>query len=466
MILSLKIAVIGAGVAGLIAARELKRSGHQVTIFEKSGQIGGTWAYNPQTESDPLSLDPNREIVHSSLYSSLRTNHPRHLMSFSDYPFAKFYGDPRNFPGHEEVLKFLNEFWVEFGLTELTRLGTEVVRVEAVDDSGYCEWIVESRKGELSEVEVFDGVVICNGHHTVPRVAAIRGIGQWPRKQIHSHNYRVPEPFHNQIVVMIGAGPSAYDISRDIAEVAKEVHLSSRNSTCGGFYKLVNLSNVRQHAEIDYVDESGRVAFVDGSSVCADIIFHCTGYKFSFPFLRTNGIVTVDDNRVGPLYKHVFSPEIGSRLSFVGIPCNITLFPMMELQSKWISCVLSSKVVLPSKEAMLADTNEHYRSLEERGIPKHSTHSLATTGFQYLDCLASQVKVQPVEERLKNIYKQLVSVFFSSEGDQFREWDVDSWVNGNHLKLLAASEKRSGSKLLAAFEENVGHDNSKVVESS
>ena len=49
---------------------------------------------------------------------------------------------------------------------------------------------------------------------------------------------------------MIGAGPSAYDISRDIAEVAKEVHLSSRNSTCGGFYKLVNLSNVRQHAEV------------------------------------------------------------------------------------------------------------------------------------------------------------------------------------------------------------------------
>ena len=51
--------------------------------------------------------------------------------------------------------------------------------------------------------------------------------------------------------------------------------------------------------------------------------FSLSRYKFSFPFLRTNGIVTVDDNRVGPLYKHVFSPEIGSRLSFVGIPCNV-----------------------------------------------------------------------------------------------------------------------------------------------
>lgn len=49
---------------------------------------------------------------------------------------------------------------------------------------------------------------------------------------------------------MIGAGPSAYDISREIAVVAKEVHLSSRTSTSVGFYKLVNLSNVRQHAEV------------------------------------------------------------------------------------------------------------------------------------------------------------------------------------------------------------------------
>lgn len=49
---------------------------------------------------------------------------------------------------------------------------------------------------------------------------------------------------------MIGAGPSAYDISREIAVVAKEVHLSSRTSTSVGFYKLVNVSTVTQHAEV------------------------------------------------------------------------------------------------------------------------------------------------------------------------------------------------------------------------
>ncbi|KAL8119221.1 hypothetical protein AgCh_016658 [Apium graveolens] len=98
-------------------------------------------------------------------------------MSFSDYQFSRSYGDQRIFPGHEEVLKFLNEFCVEFGLTELTRLSTEVVRVEPVVDSGFGEWIVESRRGELSEGDVFEAVVVCNGHHTVPRLAAVKDTG-------------------------------------------------------------------------------------------------------------------------------------------------------------------------------------------------------------------------------------------------------------------------------------------------
>ncbi|KAL2521931.1 Dimethylaniline monooxygenase [Forsythia ovata] len=48
-------AVIGAGVAGLAAARELRREGQQVVVvYEKSDQLGRTWVYDPRVESDPL----------------------------------------------------------------------------------------------------------------------------------------------------------------------------------------------------------------------------------------------------------------------------------------------------------------------------------------------------------------------------------------------------------------------------
>ncbi|KAK1364544.1 Flavin-containing monooxygenase [Heracleum sosnowskyi] len=377
---SLNVAVIGAGVAGLLAGRELMRAGHRVTIFEKQNQLGGTWVYDPRVESDLLSLDPDREIIQNSLYSSLRTNFPRHLMGFSDFSFTKIYDDPRTFPSHEEVLKFLNDFAVHFGVNELIRLSTEVVRVELLTD----KWIVESRSGELSQEEVFDAVVVCNGQFTEPRVANFPGIDKWPGKQIHSHNYRVPEPFRDQTVVVIGAGPSAMDISGEIAEVAKEVHISTRSSSL--LAKSAIFENLKQHSEIDYVDESGKVAFVDGSSVQADILFHCTGYKCNFPFLKTNNIVTVDDNRVGPLYKHVFPPALAPGLSFIGIPTAVTVFPMMELQAKWISLVLSGQVLLPSKESMMTDTEGYYKSLEQHGLPIRHTHFLFPTKFEYLDC--------------------------------------------------------------------------------
>ncbi|KAL0429049.1 UNVERIFIED_CONTAM: putative flavin-containing monooxygenase FMO GS-OX-like 11 [Sesamum radiatum] len=127
----LKVAVIGAGVAGLTAARALKEEGLQVSVYEKSDRLGGTWVYDPRVESDPLGVDPDREVVHGSLYPSLRTNIPRQLMGFSDYPFGcRKNGDSRTFPCHEEVLNFLVELAEEFGLVELIRFNTEVVRVE------------------------------------------------------------------------------------------------------------------------------------------------------------------------------------------------------------------------------------------------------------------------------------------------------------------------------------------------
>lgn len=174
---SLNVAVIGAGMAGLVAARELKREGHQVIVFEKSDRLGGTWVYDPRVETDPLGLDPSREIVHSSMYLSLRTNLPRRLMGFLDYPFSKKEGgDPREFPGHEEVLRYLEDFARDFELVELIRFGHEVVRVERVDEGSH-EWVVEWRTlgGESAEEEVFEAVVICNGHYSEPSIAQFPG---------------------------------------------------------------------------------------------------------------------------------------------------------------------------------------------------------------------------------------------------------------------------------------------------
>lgn len=46
--------MIGAGAAGLVATRELRRAGHSVTAFEQSSEIGGLWVYSDDVETDDL----------------------------------------------------------------------------------------------------------------------------------------------------------------------------------------------------------------------------------------------------------------------------------------------------------------------------------------------------------------------------------------------------------------------------
>ncbi|XP_010933690.3 flavin-containing monooxygenase FMO GS-OX5 [Elaeis guineensis] len=428
---SCKVAVIGAGVSGLVASRELLREGHRVVVFEKADRVGGTWVYDPETDSDPVGLNPARRVVHGSLYASLRTNLPRLLMGFRDYPFpepAKTPGDRRAFPGHAEVLRFIEAFARDSGVLEAVRFRAEVVRVAMGRRKD--EWVVEWRTEAEAEVEKeeFEAVVVCNGHHTEPSVPTIAGIDRWPGKQVHSHNYRVPEPFRDQIVVVIGMGASAYDISREISKVAKEVHLASR-STNTEVGKHDGHINIWQHLMVDCVHEDGKVDFVDGSSLIADVIIYCTGYKYHFPFLETDDdTVNIEDNRVGPLYKHVFPPRVAPWLSFVGLPYKAIIFLMMELQSKWIAQVLSSKIALPPEEDMIASVNSLYQQMEKRGKPKHHTHSLTdnVSMAEYMNWLAAEVGEPPIEKWRFQMYDTAIERIYDHRGDGYRDrWNVD-----------------------------------------
>ncbi|KAL3366121.1 hypothetical protein AABB24_010994 [Solanum stoloniferum] len=434
------VAVIGAGPAGLVAARELQREGHIVVVFERENQLGGTWIYTPHTDSDPIGVDPNRRIVHSSLYSSLRVNLPREVMGFRDYPFVatkRPNRDPRRYPGHREVLDYLNDFASDFGHIELVRFGTEVGYVGLLENG---KWKVSSRKSENDDHVVFvneeyDAVVICNGRFTEPQIADIPGIEVWPGKQIHSHNYRVPEPFRDQVIVVIGAATSASDISREIAEVAKEVHISSRSALSGTPKKVHGYENLWLHSMIEAVGIDGGVNFHDGSKVHADIIMHCTGYKYHFPFLETNGIVTVDDNRVGPLYKHIFPPAFAPSLSFVGMPWKLIPFPRCELQSKWIAGVLSGRISLLSKEDMIADIDAFYSSLDTSCIPKRYTHNM---DFQldYEDWLAAECGSPPPEKWRKEMFF-IAREKIKTQTEIYRDqWDDDDLIIQAHQDFV------------------------------
>ncbi|XP_057443116.1 flavin-containing monooxygenase FMO GS-OX-like 9 [Lotus japonicus] len=432
---SKNVCVIGAGPSGLVAARELRKEGHQVVVLEQNHEVGGQWLYEPNVQGeDPLGRKTILK-VHSSLYESLRLTSPREIMGFSDFPFLVKKGrDMRRFPSHTELLQYLKDFCDWFGLREIIRFNTRVDHVGMLD-YGACsndlKWVVRSREKKNEKVveEVFDAVVVATGHYSQPRLPSIKGMDKWKRNQMHSHIYRTPEPFHNEIVVVVGSSLSGQDISMELVEVAKEVHMSSRSLKISeGLSKVISKhENFHLHPEIDSLQEDGWVTFMDGSCILADTILYCTGYSYAFPFLDTKGMVVVDDDRVGPLYEHTFPPSLAPSLSFIGIPRKIIGFPFFESQAVWIAQLLSGKKVLPSWEEMMKSIKEFYHSTELAGIPKHCTHEIAN--FEYCDKYGENVGFPRLEEWRKGL---CLSAIINS--DVNLETYRDSWDDGELLQ--------------------------------
>ncbi|XP_021820591.1 flavin-containing monooxygenase FMO GS-OX-like 9 [Prunus avium] len=413
---SKNVCVIGAGPSGLVAARELRKEGHRVVVLEQNHDVGGQWLYDPNVEGeDPLGRTPSLK-VHSSLYTSLRLISPREIMGFTDFPFSVKKGrDMRRFPGHRELLLYLKDFCDWFGLRDLIRFNTRVAHVgmldyyaTSTDDVVGCKdlkWVIRSveKKTQIVMEEVFDAVIVATGHYSQPRLPSIKGMDAWKRKQMHSHIYRVPEPFADEVVVVVGTSLSGQDISMELVEVAKAVYLSGKSLDISeGLSKVISKhENLHLRPQIDCLQEDGKVLFVDGSWVIADTIMYCTGYSYTFPFLDTKGIVAVDDDRVGPLYEHTFPPSLAPSLSFIGIPRKIIGFPFFESQAKWIAQLLSGKRTLPSRDDMMQSIKELYHSRDVAGIPKHNTHDIAE--FEYCDRYGDHIGFPHLEEWRKEL---------------------------------------------------------------
>ena len=66
----IRVAVIGAGAAGLAALRRIRERAdiYDVTAFEQTGKVGGTWVY-----TDRVGTDENGLPIHASMYKNLRS---------------------------------------------------------------------------------------------------------------------------------------------------------------------------------------------------------------------------------------------------------------------------------------------------------------------------------------------------------------------------------------------------------
>ncbi|KAK4295256.1 hypothetical protein Pmani_032170 [Petrolisthes manimaculis] len=394
------VGVIGAGAAGLCAARHaLASTGLSPVVWEKSSQVGGTWVYTPHTGKDQDGLP-----IHSSMYQSLKTNLPKEVMGFPDFPFSS--DKEESFIHHSDVLKYLKSYTDNFNLNQYIKFRhhVELVTPVVTDEKTTWQVTVQDLDTKTSSTTVCDALLICNGHYSVPRMPQVEDIERYKGKQVHSHDYREPSPYKGLTVVVLGAAASGLDISLELATVAKEVLLSHN-------FPLPIPSelppNMRQVQGVVSALDEGFV-FADGSSAQADVIMYCTGYEFTFPFLTDDCGVTIENNIVKPLYKHVINTTHPS-MGFIGIPFQVCPFPTFDFQVRYFLGTLTGIVTLESQNEMVAATQFELECRRSLGYSDKKFHQL---GFvrqeQYLADLAKNMHAAQIPQHILTNFKVVV----------------------------------------------------------
>ncbi|KAI8425137.1 hypothetical protein MSG28_006975 [Choristoneura fumiferana] len=143
--------------------------------------------------------------------------------------------------------------------------------------------------GEVFE-EDYEYVIVGTGHHSKPHRPVIPGEDLFNGTIIHSHDYRVPDPYINRKVLVMGGGPSGMEIGLLVADVASRL-VHSHHSPAP--FEAHFPPHYVKKADVKEFKENG-VVFVDGSFEEVDDVIYCTA-------MLTKALIKLMLNIMAPL---------------------------------------------------------------------------------------------------------------------------------------------------------------------
>lgn len=191
----MRIAVVGAGISGVAAARSLMRAGHEVVVFERSASVGGVWALT---------------------YPGVRLQNVAEHYRLADFPWPF---PPDLHPTAAQILRYLDAAVAKFAIEVRTRHGLTAMR-EVADG-----WQLEltSPAGPVSER--FDYVVLAVGQYSQdPLRTALPGQQRFRGEIVGDREVRDLEMLAGKRVVVAGFGKSAVDMAAFAASRGSQVH--------------------------------------------------------------------------------------------------------------------------------------------------------------------------------------------------------------------------------------------------
>jgi putative flavoprotein involved in K+ transport len=291
--------VVGAGQAGLAAGYYLRRTTLRWVILDAEEGPGAAWRHG---------------------WDSLCLFSPAQWSSLPGWPMPPSAGGT---PGRDDILAYFAAYERRYQLPI-----ERPVRVAAVRRVG-DRLLAESDGGEY----LARAVVSATGTWGKQLIPDYPGRGHFRGVQLHSAQYRSPEPFRDQVVLVIGGGNSGVQILAEVSRVAEAFWVTPREPRFlpddvdgrvlfqraterilarqtgrpivekpGGLGDIVMMPPVRE-ARARGVLESVRpfvrftetgVVWPEGNEMRVDAVIWCTGFGYALDHLIPLGIVEPD----------------------------------------------------------------------------------------------------------------------------------------------------------------------------
>ncbi|TDP37811.1 flavin-containing monooxygenase [Nocardia ignorata] len=183
----MRVAIIGAGVSGLLAARAMDLAGVEHVVFEKNDDVGGTWLENH--------------------YPGCGVDTPSQLYSFSFYPrdWSQHFGK------RDEVEAYLREMAAECVDRSVIRFGHEVTAAEWDELERLWQLRVTEPGGD-SVTAVADVVITATGQLNRPKMPKVAGAENFGGLLFHSARWPEGLDLTGRRVSVVGSGATAMQI--------------------------------------------------------------------------------------------------------------------------------------------------------------------------------------------------------------------------------------------------------------
>ncbi|KAI4320919.1 hypothetical protein MLD38_034352 [Melastoma candidum] len=458
-----KVAIVGAGISGLLACKHLMEKGFDPVVFEASSHIGGVWFQTMES-------------------TKLQT--PKHLYQFSDFPWPATVKEM--FPDHRQVMEYIASYAEHFGVLPKIKFNSRVTGIDyglmpgcgnEDDMEGWEQWSGSGKlfsgtrgwnltiKDASNATTVYraDFVVLCIGMFSdLPRVPEFPpdcGPEAFRGRVLHSMNYAqmekdlADELVRDKRVAVVGFQKSALDIATEVSMIngnhypclvlIRSVYWllpsyvaafasGSLNRLTeymihkpgeGFFLWLVAIlcsPLALEEGSILLKKSSGFAFCEDGlvlegeanGRVSADVVIFATGWETDMKLADIFSSESFRERITGssaPLYRDCIHPRI-PQLAILGYVDSLSVMFSTEIRSKWLAHYLAGGFALPTIGEMERDVDKWERYAKKYCKDKYRWNRTGTLiQIHCNDLLLRDMGLNP--KRKRNFLAELFSSY-------------------------------------------------------